>query len=105
MATNYIQDGNQIELAAPTGGVKAGKPYAIGALVVVALNDAAKDAPFVGVTGGVWEIEAAASLTAGAAVGLLDGELVAAATSGAIPCGYVLDATGASAKAVRVLIK
>lgn len=105
MATNYIQDGNQIELVAPAGGVKAGKPYAIGALVVVALADAPKDAPFVGVTGGVWKIEAAANLAAGAAVGLKDGEIVAAATQDAIPCGYVLDATGSSASVVRVLLK
>lgn len=105
MATNYIQDGKQIELVAPTGGVEAGKPYAIGALVVVALADAPEDAPFVGVTGGVWEIEAAASLTAGAAVGLKDGEIVAAATTGAVPCGYVLDATGSSSTVVRVLLK
>lgn len=95
MATNHIQDGKVLKLIAPTGGVVSGGIYAIGALVVIALVTAKKDEEFAAATGGVWSVPAAAGLTAGAAVGLLSGELVAAATELSVTCGkLVTDTTG-----------
>lgn len=92
MAKNYKQDGNVLTLTAPTGGVVSGGIYAIGALVVVAVATAAAGESFAAHTGGVWSVPAAAGLTAGAAVGLLEGEAVAAATEGAIACGKLVTA-------------
>lgn len=93
MAKNYIQDGNVLTLTAPAGGVKSGGVYAIGALVVVAVADAAAGADFAGHTGGVWRLPAANGLTAGAAVGVLDGGLVAAVTENAVAAGKLVTAT------------
>src|SRR5690606_30426396 len=93
MAKNYIQDGDVLTLTAPAGGVVSGGVYAIGTLVVVAIADAAAGAQFAGKATGVWRLPAAAGLTAGAAVGLLDGELVAASTENAVPAGKLVTAT------------
>jgi len=93
MAKNYIQDGNVLTLTAPAGGVKSGGVYAIGALVVVAVADAAAGEEFGAHTGGVWRLPAANGLTAGAQVGLLDGELVAAATENAVAAGKLVTDT------------
>ena len=93
MATNYIQDGNVLSLVAPTGGVVSGGIYAIGQLVVVAVADAAEGETFAAHTGGVWSVPAAAGLAVGAEVGLLDGEVVAAATASAVACGKLVTAT------------
>jgi len=93
MAKNYIQDGNVLTLTAPAGGVKSGGVYAIGALVVVAVADAAAGEEFGAHAGGVWRLPAANGLAVGAEVGLLDGELVAAATENAVPAGKLVTAT------------
>lgn len=99
MAKNYVQDGNVLSLTAPAGGVVSGGIYAIGALVVVAGGNAAAGEPFQGHAAGVWNVPAAAGLTAGAAVAVLDGELVAAGTEGATACGkLVSDEAGGFAR-------
>lgn len=90
MAKNYIQDGNVLTLTAPAGGVTSGGLYAIGALVVVSLHDAAEGEPFAGKPNGVWSVPATAGLTAGAEVSLLGGQLVAAGTAEAVPCGKLV---------------
>lgn len=106
MATNYIQDGKVLTLTAPSGGVKSGKAYAIGTLVVVALADAPQGADFAGQTSGVFNLEADKDLTAGAAVGLKNGKIVAAATAEAVACGVVLAAGDGSKDApLPVLLK
>lgn len=92
MATNYIQDGKRPTFTAPAGGVKSGSAYAIGDLVVVAIHDAAAGEHFAGATDGVWELPTATGLSVGAAVGLKAGQVVAAATEGAIKCGFLLTA-------------
>ncbi len=92
MAKNYIQDGNVLTLTAPAGGVASGGLYAIGALVVVALHDAAEGEPFAGKPNGVWNVPATAGLTAGAAVAMLGGQLVAAGTAEAVSCGKLASA-------------
>jgi predicted RecA/RadA family phage recombinase len=102
MATNYVQDGNVLTLTAPTGGVVSGGIYAIGKLVVIANGDAAEGEPFQGHATGVWRVPADTGLTAGAAVGLLDGELVAAATQDAIACGKLVTAEAGGYANVRL---
>lgn len=102
MAKNYIQDGDVLTLTAPAGGVVSGGVYAIGTLVVVAIADAAAGAQFAGKATGVWRLPAAAGLTAGAAVGLLDGELVAASTESAVPAGKLVTATADGFADVRL---
>lgn len=95
MATNHAQDGNVLTLIAPAGGVKSGGIYAIDQLVVVATADAAAGEQFSGRTGGVWRVETTGELTAGAAVALKAGKVVAVATEASIPCGkLVTDAAG-----------
>ena len=42
---NYIQNGDYIDVAAPTGGVKSGEVVIIGKLIGVAVTDAAVSAP------------------------------------------------------------
>lgn len=62
MATNFIQEGNVLELTAPVGGVVSGTPYRItptngaGGIVVVALVTADAGAQFNAAVSGVWEL-------------------------------------------------
>ncbi|UCP00095.1 DUF2190 family protein [Metapseudomonas lalkuanensis] len=92
MAKNFVQDGDVLTLIAPAGGVVSGVPVAIGTLVVVPIIDAAEGQPFGGKTNGVWNVEVAAGLGAGAAVGILAGDIVAVATASSIPCGKLVTA-------------
>lgn len=90
MAKNYVQSGSAPTFIAPAGGVKAGVPVALSAMVVVPLDSAAAGEEFVGHTCGGWRVACAEGLKTGDAVGLLDGALVAAATENAIACGKLL---------------
>lgn len=92
MAKNFVEDGDVLTMIAPAGGVVSGTPVAIGTLVVVPITDAAVGEQFGGKTNGVWSVPVAAGLAAGAAVGILDGEIVAAATAEAISCGKLVTA-------------
>lgn len=96
---NFIQEGCNLELIAPSGGVVAGKVYMIGALLVVALTSAAVGEKFVGVTEGVFKIPKASALvlTAGEVVWHENttGEAVAVGTSGAdFVMGITIEAAG-----------
>ena len=102
MAKNYVQDGSVLPLIAPAGGVVSGEVVAIGKLVVVAHEDAAEGQPFEGYPCGVWRLPCDAGLTAGAAVGLLNGELVAAATAEAVACGKLVTAESGGYANVRL---
>lgn len=53
---NFIQPGETLKFTAPSGGVVSGGAYKIGALVVVAVADAAEAAAFEGVVKGVFEV-------------------------------------------------
>lgn len=92
MATNFVEDGDVLTLIAPAGGVVSGVPVAIGTLVVVPITDAAAGEQFGGKTNGVWNVPVATGLAVGAAVGILDGDIVAAATASAVPCGKLVTA-------------
>ena len=104
MATNYVQDGDVLQLTAPSGGVVSGGIYAIGTLVVVAITDAAEGKLFSAATGGVWTVETTGTLAAGAAVGLKAGKVVAAATADAVACGKLVTAASADNFADLLLI-
>ncbi|SFL26966.1 capsid cement protein [Azotobacter beijerinckii] len=102
MAKNFVQDGDVLTLAAPAGGVVSGTAYAIGQLVVVALEDAAAGQPFQGHAVGVWQLPCATGLTAGAKVSLLDGGLVADGTASSVPCGKLVTAESGGFANVRL---
>lgn len=53
MARTFVQPGDVMEFTAPTGGVVAGTPVLIGALLVIPQNTAAQTLPFRGMPGGV----------------------------------------------------
>ncbi|WP_019933860.1 capsid cement protein [Oceanimonas smirnovii] len=103
MAKNYVQDGATLVLIAPAGGATAGVPVTIEALCVMPLHDAAAGDEFTGRTGGVWLLPSAAGLAAGAEVGWLNGELVAAATASAKAFGKLTtDESGGYAEAMLI---
>lgn len=53
---NYLQDGHNLTLTAPGGGVVSGSGYVIGGLFVVAVATAAATESFVGTTCGVFSL-------------------------------------------------
>lgn len=53
---NFIQEGETLDLIAPSGGVIAGKGYAIGGIFAVAAVTADEGDTFAGVTEGVFEL-------------------------------------------------
>lgn len=59
---NSIQEGEVLELTAPVGGVVSGKPYMIGALLVIACVSALAGAKFNGATEGVFKFTKAGAL-------------------------------------------
>jgi predicted RecA/RadA family phage recombinase len=63
MATNFIQPGECLTLTAPTGGVTAGTPVLIGALLVVPTTTVAQTLPFEGCTMGVFTLPKATGAT------------------------------------------
>lgn len=73
MATNFKQDGEVLNLIAPSGGVVSGQGYMIGALFVVALTTAAHNAAFQGKATGVFTM---VKLAAGSAKAFAAGEIV-----------------------------
>lgn len=103
MAKNYQGAGMQRSFIAPTGGVSSGVPFALGALVVVPLEDAVKGQQFSGVLGGAWLLPSTGALKAGAKVSLLAGGLVADGTADSVPFGKLLgDAAGGFAEALLI---
>lgn len=63
MARNYVQPGNVLTAAAPSGGVVSGAAYLINGLVVVAQNSAAQGSPFEGMPVGVFTLPKATGQT------------------------------------------
>lgn len=53
---NFVQEGEVLELTAPSGGVVSGTAYLIGSLLVVAAADVAQTLPFSGKTTGVFTL-------------------------------------------------
>lgn len=63
MASNYIQEGDTLDLIAPSGGVVAGKGYVINGIFVIALGTAAQTLPFRGKRTGVFSLVKATHAT------------------------------------------
>lgn len=59
MAKNFVQPGNSLDIAAPSGGVVSGTPYLIGAIVLVAQSTVAAGVVASFATGGVWKVDKA----------------------------------------------
>lgn len=53
---NFVQEGESVDLTAPSGGVTAGETYKVGAFIVVAAADAAEGETFVGYRLGVYDV-------------------------------------------------
>jgi predicted RecA/RadA family phage recombinase len=98
--TNYIQPGDSITLAAPSGGVVTGGVYVIGQLLVVATTTAAQTIPFVGKTTGCFSVTKVGSQawTAGAIVYYDEGNARFTTTAtGAFRAGVAIEAVGSGA--------
>ena len=54
---NFVQEGDVLDLVAPTGGVTAGILYVIGIMAVVAAIDALAGETFTGATEGVFTLD------------------------------------------------
>ena len=67
---NYIQEGDTVDVVAPTGGVVGGNAYLIGKLFGIAVRDAAQGANVGLKTSGVFEVAkvSAQAWTQGAAI-------------------------------------
>ena len=61
MARTFIQEGEALDLIAPSGGVADGTPVLVGALLVVPQADAVEGASYVGLTEGVFSVPKANS--------------------------------------------
>jgi predicted RecA/RadA family phage recombinase len=107
---NSIQEGKVLELTAPVGGVVSGRPYKIGALLVVAAVSKLAGEKFAGETEGVFKFVKDTVLV------LAEGDLVEwdAATgkivadgnvAGDYDLGYVTEAAGAGQLYAHVKIK
>ena len=106
---NFIQEGEGLELTAPTGGVVSGKAYSIGELIVVASGTAAAAAKFVGQIEGVFELAktSAQAYTEGQQLYLIEATSVVTNTSNTganPPVGVCVVAAGASDATCKVLI-
>lgn len=56
MSKNFIQDGDILDLTAPSGGVVGGSTYKIGSIIAVALASVAEGLPFAGATEGCYTL-------------------------------------------------
>lgn len=71
MATNFVQPGDVITVAAPSGGVTSGAGVLIGSLFGVAMATAAQGVPVAIKTEGVFELPKATGAGTGSPVGQL----------------------------------
>jgi predicted RecA/RadA family phage recombinase len=68
MAKNFVQRGDYITVAAPTGGVKSGAPVLIGNTFGIAMTDAAEGEDVEIATEGVFDLASAGAINVNAAV-------------------------------------
>lgn len=100
MATSFIQPGCVLEFTSPTGGVTAGVPVLIGALVVIPVDTVAQTLPFRGHTEGVHSAPKTGSQawTAGAAVYLDNtNHVFTTVSTGNTRAGVATEAVGSGA--------
>lgn len=53
---NYVQEGQSVDLTAPSGGVVGGSAYKVGAIICIAAAAAAVGETFVGYVEGVYDV-------------------------------------------------
>ncbi len=69
MATNFVREGDTLEVEAPSGGLTAGHVYSIGNAFGVVLTNTASGANAILKTGGVWDIAKTNAASMSMAVG------------------------------------
>lgn len=110
MASNYIQEGETLDLIAPSGGVVSGDGYVIGGIFVVALNTAAQTLAFRGKRTGVFELDKATGesgkdFAAGETVFWDNTNKVGDKTNAAFyPIGVAVEAAASTAGKIKVLL-
>jgi len=107
---NFIQEGEALDLIAPSGGVLAGKGYFIGGMFVIAASDADATETFVGYRSGVFELtkaehETDEALTAGGKVYYDNTAKAATATAtGNKQIGVAVEAAASTADTAKVVL-
>ena len=108
MATNYIQPGRSITVAAPTGGVLSGQGVLIGTLFGIAQYDAVEGAEVEILTEGVVEIGKTSALAIGVGDRLFWAEtnkVVNKTTTAQQQVGVAVAAAANPSAAVKMLIR
>lgn len=104
---NFVQPGNTVTLTAPTGGVKSGDGFLVGAIFAVAAYDAAEAADVEGATIGVFDLPKDSSvITQGEAIYWDNtAKKITGTAAGNTLVGKAVVAAGGSATTARVLIR
>ena len=108
MATNYIQPGRSITIAAPTGGVLSGQGVLIGTLFGIAQYDAVEGAEVEILTEGVVEIGKTSALAIGVGDRLFwddTNKLVNKTTTAQQQVGVAIAAAANPSATVKMLIR
>ena len=108
MATNYIQPGRSITVAAPSGGVLSGQGVLIGTLFGIAQYDAVEGAEVEILTEGVVEIGKTAALAIGVGDRLFwddTNKLVNKTTTAQQQVGVAVEAAANPSSMVKMLIR
>lgn len=100
---NFTSKGETLTLTAPTGGVVAGSAYLIGAVTVIAHEDAEESAPFVGLTSGVFGLETASTPSEGAAAYITSANAIVTTATGNTKIGAFVSAKDADGVAQVLL--
>ncbi|MBK68019.1 MAG: hypothetical protein CMP22_07820 [Rickettsiales bacterium] len=104
MSVNKIQDGNVLDLTAPSGGVVSGTPVLIGTILCVPVTSADEGDVFAADVVGVYEIaKATGALTEGAKVYWDNSaKKVTATASGNTLVGVAVEGVASGAETVKV---
>lgn len=96
---NFVQEGNVLGFTAPSGGVVAGEPVKVGAVVVVPVSSADQGDSFQGHRCGVFSVATADTPTEGAKAYLTSAGAVTTTASGNTLVGAFVSAKDASGNA------
>jgi predicted RecA/RadA family phage recombinase len=102
---NFVQEGNALDLVAPSGGVIAGKAYLIGAILCIAATTQAVGEMFAGWTEGVYDVTAdtGAAWAVGDKIYLLaDGTAFTKTATSNTKAGYAVAAKASGATVGRI---